>query len=156
MMINMINMMTLRSTMENRDKDCASIMDDNEEDIAKQPNVSTCCLSVRHLSYSLNLFSLILVLRCCLYTSELQIFLPNSANKALRKQFWERWQKLICVLQCFWRSTPSDLLGRGMETIQREMFASHRWEEKERYIASNWRLRGRVIDVSEDALRDLR
>ena len=29
-------------------------------------------------------------------------------------------------------------------------------EKKERYIASNWRLRGRVIDVSEDALRDLR
>ena len=134
-------MMTTRSTIENRDKDCARIMDDNEEHTAKQPNVSTCCLSVRHLSYSLNLFSLILLLRCCLYTSELQIFLANSANKALRKQFRERWQKLICVLQCFWRSTPSDLLGRGMKTIQWEMFASHRWEEKERYIASNWRLR---------------
>ena len=40
--------------MENRDKDCASVMDDNEEDTAKQPNVSTCCLSVSHLSYSLN------------------------------------------------------------------------------------------------------
>ena len=73
--------------MENRDKDFASVMDDNEEDIAKQPNVSTCCLSVRHLSYSLNLFSLILLLRCCLYTGELQIFLANGANKALRKQF---------------------------------------------------------------------
>ena len=116
--------------MENRDKDCASVMDDNEEDTAKQPNVSTCWLSVRHLSYSLNLFSLILLLRCCLYTSELQIFLANSANKALRKQFRERWQKLICVLQCFWRSTPSDLLGRGMKTIQREMFASHRWRRR--------------------------
>ena len=29
-------------------------------------------------------------------------------------------------------------------------------EKKERYIASNWRLRGGVIDVSEDALGDLR
>ena len=29
-------------------------------------------------------------------------------------------------------------------------------EEKERYIASNWRLRRGVIDVSEDALGDLR
>ena len=76
--------------MENRDKDCASVMDDNEEDTAKQPNVSTCCLSVSHLSYSLNLFSLIVLLQCCLYTSELQIFLANSANKALRKQFRER------------------------------------------------------------------
>ena len=49
-----LTMMTMMSTMENRDKDCASVMDDNEEDTAKQPNVSTCCLSVSHLSYSLN------------------------------------------------------------------------------------------------------
>ena len=40
--------------MENRDKDFASVMDDNEEHTAKQPNFSTCCLSVSHLSYSLN------------------------------------------------------------------------------------------------------
>ena len=30
--------------MENRDKDFASVMDDNNEDTAKQPNVANYCI----------------------------------------------------------------------------------------------------------------
>ena len=134
-------MMTTRSTMENRDKDCASVMDDNEEDTAKQPNVSTYCLSVSHLSYSLNFVfsdsasSVLFIHQWIADISREQR--KQSVTKAISRTMTEA---NLCFAMLLTEHSLR-FAWQGHENNTTRDVCISQMEKKERYIASNWRLR---------------